>query len=75
MEYRYEDYFKDFFDYADLGMPLAFLLNANVVKRNTETDKFITDTWEVFLGLTGHEEDTGFETLEDLLEGLDMESE
>lgn len=71
MEYRDEDYFRDFFEYADLGLPLAYLLTNKVVARNAETDKFIGDTWEIFLGLVALE-DTGFDELTELLEDLDL---
>ena len=71
MDYRDEEYFKDFFVYADLGFPLAYLLTQNVVTRNDETDKFIGDTWEMFLGLVALE-DTGFDELSELLEDLDI---
>lgn len=71
MDYRDEDYFKDFFEYADLGLPLAYLLTNNIVTRNSETDKFISDTWEMFLGLVALE-DTGFETLGDVLVETDI---
>ena len=71
MDYRDEEYFKDFFVYADLGFPLAYLLTQNVVTRNDETDKFIGDTWEMLLGLVALE-DTGFDELSELLEDLDI---
>jgi hypothetical protein len=71
MEYRDEGYFAEFFQYADLGFPLAYLLSTNVVTRNPETDKFIGDTWEMLLGLVALE-DTGFEELSELLEDLDI---
>ena len=71
MDYRDEEYFKDFFVYADLGFPLAYLLTQNVVTRNPETDKFIGDTWEMLLGLVALE-DTGFDELSELLEDLDI---
>jgi hypothetical protein len=67
MDYRDEEYFAEFIGYADLGLPLSYLLANNIVTRNTETDKFVSDTWEVFIGLCGHQEDTGFELLHDVL--------
>lgn len=72
MDYRDEEYFKDFFEYADLGLPLAYLLANNIVTRNNETDKFIGDSWDIFLGLCGYAEDTGFETLGDVLVETDI---
>lgn len=71
MDYRDEDYFKDFFEYADLGLPLAYLLANDIVTRNSETDKFISDTWEMFLGLVALE-DTGFELLDEMFINIDI---
>ena len=73
LDYRDEDYFKDFFEYADLGLPLSYLLANNIVTRNGQTDKFVEDTWQLFLGLCGHDEDTGFEDLEEMLADIDMD--
>ena len=66
MNYRDAEDLTDFFEYADLGFPLAYLLTQNVVTRNAETDKFIGDTWEMFLNLVGVE-DEGFEYLIDVI--------
>ncbi len=71
MDYRDEVYFTDFMAYADLGLPLSYLLTENVVTRNPETDKFVGDTWEMFLSLVALE-DTGFETLGDVLVETDV---
>ena len=67
LDYRDEEYFAEFFGYADLGLPLSYLLANNIVTRNTETDKFVTDTWQLFLSVCGYEEDLGFDDLDQLL--------
>jgi hypothetical protein len=66
MDYRDEPHFAEFIDYADLGLPLAYLLSKGIVTHNTEADKFLSDTWETFLGICGIEEDTGFDILEEM---------
>jgi hypothetical protein len=66
MDYRDEQYFAEFVSYADLGLPLAYLLSKGIVTHNPEANKFITDTWETFLGLCGIEEDTGFDILDEM---------
>jgi hypothetical protein len=73
MDYRTEPYFTEFVEYADLGLPLAYLLNTSTVVRNPETDRFIGDTWSVFLGICGHQEDEGFEDLAEILATVDIE--
>ena len=66
LDYRDEQYFAEFVSYADLGLPLAYLLSKGIVTHNPEANKFITDTWETFLGLCGIEEDTGFDILDEM---------
>ena len=66
LDYRDEQYFADFVSYADLGLPLSYLLANGIVNRTAEADKFISDTWETFLGLCGIDEDTGFDTLDEM---------
>jgi hypothetical protein len=71
MDYRDEEYFKSFFEYADIGFPLAYVISKGIVKTTPEADKFISDTWEMLLGLVALE-DTGFEELNELLEDTDL---
>lgn len=66
MNYREAEGLADFLEYADLGLPLSYLLANNVVTRNDETDKLVSDTWEMFLGIVGVE-DSGFEYLIDVI--------
>lgn len=73
MDYRTEPYFAEFVEYADLGLPLAYIITSGIVKANDQTNKFIEDTWNVFLGICGHNEDTGFEDLAEMLATLDIE--
>jgi hypothetical protein len=72
MDYRDEGYFAEFFQYADIGFPLAYVISKGIVKTTPEADNFISDTWEMLLGLVALE-DTGFEDLKEMLEDLDLE--
>ena len=73
MDYRTEPYFSDFIEYADLGLPLAYAITSGIVKPTDESNKFIEDTWELFLGICGHAEDTGFDDLTEMITGIDTE--
>jgi hypothetical protein len=74
MDYRDEGYFAEFFQYADIGFPLAYVISKGIVKTTPEADNFISDTWEMLLGLVALE-DTGFDNLEEMLEDLDLTEE
>lgn len=68
LNYRSDEEFKDFIEYNDIGLPLAYVVANDVVKTTTKSTKFIEETFDLFLA--GLEiEDTGFETLDDILAG------
>jgi hypothetical protein len=68
MSYRNDEEFKDFMEYNDLGLPLAYAISMNIVDTSGMAEKFVNEAWELFLTALGIE-DTGFETLEDVLGG------
>jgi hypothetical protein len=67
MSHRGDDQFRDFVEYNDLGLPLAYAIAENIVKSTEMAQRFVEETFDVLLaGLDV--EDTGFDTLSDLLE-------
>lgn len=76
MEYRDSDDMAEFMDYFDLAFPLAFSFREGIATP-TETGKtVINDCWVSLLGSLGVNEDTGFESLEDLISlGPDVEED
>lgn len=66
MNYREDEEFKDFCEYNDLGLPLAYMLSNNIVSSTPMAEAFINETFDLLiagLDIT----DTGFESLDDLL--------
>ena len=67
ISYRNDENFTDFIQYNDLGLPLAYALNEQVVVANEATITFIDETFALLLaGL--EQEDTGFTRLDELFE-------
>jgi hypothetical protein len=65
--YGQDESFEDFFQYNDLGLPLAYALDNDIVVANDKTSGFIEETFALLLaGL--EQEDTGFESLNALLD-------
>jgi len=65
--YSNDETFADFFEYNDLGLPLAYALDNDIVVANENTNKFIEETFALLLsGL--EQEDTGFDSLNALLD-------
>jgi hypothetical protein len=67
MNHRADEEFRDFVEYNDLGLPLAYAISENVVSVSDKAKLFIEETFDVLVA--GLEiEDEGFDTLEELLE-------
>jgi hypothetical protein len=67
MTYRDDEEFEDLFDYADLAFPLAYAIDSGLVKINDKIVPFIDETFELLLNSLDVE-DTGFETLDEMLQ-------
>lgn len=68
MEYRDDEEFQDFIEYNDMGLPLAFLLDGDVVKPTDIAYKYIDETFDLLLAALNIKEDTGFEGLDQMLD-------
>ena len=58
--------FEDFFDYNDLGFPLSYAISYGIVESTKLAESIIEETWNLFMEAL-EIEDTGFETLYDVL--------
>lgn len=67
MDYRDEEEFQDFIQYNDLGLPLAYAMAEGIVERSDLASNFINEAYDILLSALGVE-DTGFDTLNDLLD-------
>jgi hypothetical protein len=67
LNYRDEEQFKDFVEYNDLGLPLAYAIANDIIKETPTAEKFVDETFDLLLAGLGIE-DTGFELLDDLLD-------
>jgi hypothetical protein len=64
--YRDDEDMADFFEYNDLGLPMANLVNEGLVAINEKGKIYIDETWGLFLESL-EIEDMGFETLDQVL--------
>ena len=67
MEYRDDTEFQDFIEYNDLGLPLAYAIAEGIVESTDIASNFINEAFDILLSALGLE-DTGYESLEDLLD-------
>jgi len=66
LNFRNDDEFQDFVTYNDLGLPLAYAISEEIVKTTELASNFINETFDLLLAGVGVE-DTGFESLDDIL--------
>lgn len=66
LENRTDGRFDDFFEYNDLGLPLAYFISNGVVSMTPQAEKYITETFDSLLD-TLEVKDKGFDGLESLL--------
>ena len=71
MVYRDEEEWQDFVQFSDLGLPLAFMLDNGIVPMrailNTPSEELIHETFDLLLKGLEIKEDTGFDSLDDVL--------
>lgn len=65
LNYREDEEFKDFIEYNDIGLPLAYIIANHIVQTTPVAEKFVNETFDLLLSGMGVE-DTGFESLDDL---------
>jgi hypothetical protein len=66
MNYRDDDELKDFIEYNDIGLPLAYLLMNEIVLPSEQSAIYINETYDLFVSsLTV--EDKEWESLDEML--------
>lgn len=71
MNYREDEGMQDFVEYNDMGLPLAYFINSEIVTPKDQARMFVDETFNLLLGAL-EIEDKGFETLNELMsEGED----
>ena len=65
-KYRDDEEMEDFFDYNDLGLPMAYLVSEDLVSLKDKGNIYISETWALFLESL-EIQDMGFENLEQVL--------
>jgi len=74
MNYKEDKDFKEFIEYNDLGLPLAFLIDSEIVESTDQAEQYVSETWNIFLSALGVEKDTGWESLDDLFKYIEKKN-
>lgn len=65
MDYRDDENFKQFIEYNDLGLPIAYAIDNGIVEVSPMAEQFINESYRLLLAALGLE-DEGFENINDL---------
>lgn len=65
INYRDEEELKDFIDFNDLGLPLAYFVSENLCQVSDDGARYITETWTLFL-VSMDLQDTGWDSLDQM---------
>jgi hypothetical protein len=69
-EHRTDDEMADFFEYNDIGIPLAFAYAEGIINYTDTLGRYVSETFDLFLEALNIE-DSGFEDLPDLWNALE----
>ncbi len=66
VDYKGSEEFSDFIEYNDVGLPLSYFLDEGIALPTVIAERFVNETFELFLAALGIE-DTGYESLDEIL--------
>jgi hypothetical protein len=67
MKYRDDDAFEEFTEYNDIGLPLSYFIDSEIVEPSPRADLYISETFDMLLASL-ELEDKGFESFDDMLD-------
>ena len=67
LNYRDDEDFEEFIKYNDIGLPLAFFIDSEIVAETDQASRYILETWQIFISALGVEKDLGWGSLDELL--------
>ena len=69
--YKEDEEFKDFIDFNDLGLPLAYFASERLCEVSDDGARYIMETWLLFLKGLGLEDTGIWDNLEDVFEAAE----
>ena len=63
--YKEDEDLKDFIDFNDLGLPLAYFVSEDLCQVSDDGARYITETWQLFLASMDIQ-DTGWDSLDQI---------
>ena len=63
--YKQDEDLKDFIEFNDLGLPLAYFVSEDLCQVSDDGARYITETWQLFLASMDLQ-DTGWDSLDQM---------
>jgi hypothetical protein len=67
-DYRDDEEFKDFIEYNDIGLPLAYLISSEIAKPTGVAEQYINETYNLLAEALKVSDTTPYSTLDEMLE-------
>jgi hypothetical protein len=68
LEYKHNKEYADFFDYNDIGLPLAFALSQKIVEVSVLSETYINETFDLFCEALDLDTNDEFASLDEMFE-------
>lgn len=67
MEYRGEEAFESFMEYNDIGLPLAFAINEDIVKSTPMAEAYVNEAWDLLCEMLKIDNKKHYDSLDDMM--------
>lgn len=68
LDYRQDEQFQDFIEYNDIGLPLSYFVEAEIVQATEIAQEYISETFRLLAVALGLDSDKNWESLNQMLD-------
>ena len=68
LDYRQDEQFQDFIEYNDIGLPLSYFVEAEIVQATEIAREYISETFRLLAVALGLDSDKDWESLNQMLD-------
>jgi hypothetical protein len=68
LDYRQDEQFQDFIEYNDIGLPLSYFVEAEIVQATDIAEEYISETFRLLVVALGLDSNTDWESLNEMLD-------
>ncbi len=68
LHYRQDELFRDFIEYNDIGLPLAYMIESEIVQPTEYAKQYVNETFQLFSEALGLQESEDWDNLNHMLD-------